>query len=129
MVPGRPSLNPEDYIRTGHLPRKWSPITSTPLQSNDPLTIHSKWVIPPEQVWLACSMGLTPCVHGEVLNSPTTKRVHILVQLVTPITYYSEKVVLNGLLGHLGGDIMRQKREPISLTLAVILGAGLAGRH
>lgn len=93
--------------------------------------VHSNWVIPthpptPEQAWWDCSTGLTPCVHGEVLNSPTAKEFCIVVQLVPRITYYSEKIVPKNLIGHVGGDLMRQKREPISLTLAVILGAGLA---
>ena len=65
-------------------------------------------------------------MHGEVLNSPTATEFSILVQLVPFITYYSEEIVLRNLIGHVGGDLMRQKREPISLTLAVILGAGLA---
>lgn len=72
-------------------------------------------------------MGLTPCVHGEVLNSSTPKEFYILVQLVPCITYYSEETVLRTLIGHVEKDLMRQKWEPISLTLAIILGAGLAG--
>ena len=35
--------------------------------------------------------------------------------------------MLKNLIRHVGGDLMRQKREPIFLTLAVILRAGLAG--
>lgn len=70
-------------------------------------------------------MGLTPCVHGEVLNSSTPKEFCILVQSVPCTTYYSERV-LRTLVGHVEGDLMRQKREPISLTLSVILGSGLA---
>ena len=89
--------------------------------------VHSKWVISPKQAWWACSTGLTLCVHGEVLNSPTAKEFSILVQLVPPITYYSEEIVLKNLIGHVGGDLKRQKRETISLTLAIILGAGLPG--
>ena len=42
------------------------------------------------------------------------------------ITYYSEEMVLRSLIGQIEGNLMRQKREPISLTLALILGAGLA---
>ena len=93
---------------------------------NTPM-VHSKWVISPEQAWWACSTGLTLCVHGEVLNSPTAKEFSILVQLVPCITYYSEEIVLKNLIGHVGGDLKRQKRETISLTLAIILGAGLPG--
>lgn len=70
--------------------------------------------------------GLTPCVHREVLNSSTTKEFYILVQLLPHITYYSEEIVLKTLVGHVKGDHIRQKREPISLTLAIILGTGLA---
>ena len=64
-------------------------------------------------------------MHGEVLNSPTANEFSILVPLVPCITYYSEKIVLKNLIGHVGGDLKRQKRETISLTLAIILGAGL----
>ena len=90
---------------------------------NTPM-VHSKWVITPEQEWCTCSTGLTLCVHGEVLNSPTAKEFSILVQLVPCITYYAEETVLKNLIGHIGGDLKRQKRETISLTLAIILGAG-----
>lgn len=126
MVPGRGSLNPADHIRTGDLPGKSSLITSAFCNQNTPM-VHSKWVISPKQAWWACSTGLTLCVHGEVLNSPTAKEFSILVQLVPPITYYSEEIVLKNLIGHVGGDLKRQKRETISLTLAIILGAGLPG--
>ena len=91
---------------------------------NTPM-VHSKYVISPEQSWWACSTGLTLCVHGEVLNSPTANEFSILLPLVPCITYYSEKIVLKNLIGHVGGDLKRQKRETISLTLAIILGAGL----
>ena len=93
---------------------------------NTPM-VPSKWVIFPEQVSWACSTGLTLCVHGEVLNSPTAKEFSILVQLVPCITYYSEEIVLKNLIGHVEGDLKRQKRETISLTLAKILGVGLPG--
>ena len=80
-----------------------------------------------KDAWWAGSTGLTPHAHREVLNSPTTKEFYILVQLVPHITYYSEEIVLKNPMGHVGGDPMRQKREPIFLTLAVILEAVLAG--
>jgi hypothetical protein len=89
--------------------------------------VDSKWVISPEQAWWACSTGLTLCVHGEVLNSPTANEFSILVPLVPCITYYSEEIVLKDLIGHVGGDLKRRKRESISLMLAIILGAELPG--
>ena len=66
-------------------------------------------------------------MHGEVLISPTAKEFSILFQLVPCITYYSEEIVLKNLIGHVGGDLKRQKRETISLTLAIILRAELPG--
>lgn len=77
----------------------------------------------PEQAWWTCSTELTLWLHREILNFPTAKEFCILVQLVPHITYYSEEIVLKNPMGHVGGDPMRQKREPISSTLAVILGA------
>lgn len=66
-------------------------------------------------------------VYREVLNSSTPKEFYILVQLIPYITYYSEETALRTLIGHIKGDFMRKKREPISLTLAIIiLGARLA---
>lgn len=66
-------------------------------------------------------------MHREVLNSSTPKEFCILVRLVPRITYDSEGTVLRTLVGDVvEGDLMSQKREPFSLTLAVILGAGLA---
>lgn len=35
--------------------------------------------------------------------------------------------MLRTLVWHVTGDLLRQKREPVSLTLALILGAELAG--
>lgn len=51
----------------------------------------------------------------------------ILVQLKPCITYYSEKTMLRTLVRHVTGDLLRQKKEPVSLTSALILGAELAG--
>lgn len=54
-------------------------------------------------------------VHGGVLNSSTPKEFYILVQLVPIISYYSEETVQRTLVEHYKGDLMGQKREPISL--------------
>ena len=123
-VPERPSLNP---ISARHLPGGKFPChTSTSAIKQSPLFILNGLSPKHQQAWWACSTGLTLCVHGEVLNSPTTKKFCILVQLVPRITYYSEEVVLKYLVGHVGGNLLEQKREPISLSLAAILGTGLA---
>lgn len=75
------------------------------------------------QAWWACSTGLTPCVHGTVLNH--THNFCVLIQLVPQITYHPKEVV-QALTGE-PGTLLRYKREPQSLTLAIILGTGLAG--
>jgi hypothetical protein len=38
---------------------------------------------------------------------------------VPHITYYSEETMLRTLVGNVEGDIIRQKRKPIFLTLAI----------
>ena len=121
----RPSLNPTDYIRTGHLPRESSLVTSIPLQSNNP---HCSFQMGyPSQTSMAGFFDGSGPMCAWALNSPITKKFCILVQLVPCITYYSEEIVLKDLIGHVGGDLKRQRRETISLTLAKILGAGLPG--
>lgn len=49
----------------------------------------------------------------------------MLIQLVPQITYHPKEVV-QALTGE-PGTLLRYKREPQSLTLAIILGTGLAG--
>lgn len=63
---------------------------------------------------------------GVILNSSTSDGFYILVQLMPHITYYSEKIVLRAFVRQIEKDLMRQRREPISLTLTLILGVGLA---
>lgn len=118
MVTGRSSINPPDNIGTGYLSAEGPLVTSTP--SNQTIaTVHSKWIISPEQARQTCSMELNACVYGEVLNSSAPKGFCILVQSVPHKTYYSEHTVLGGLVGHIKGDILRQKSQSISLTLAL----------
>ena len=79
------------------------------------------YLIPSGADWWACNTGLTPCVSTAVFNSSTDYCV--LVQLVPRVYYHS-------------GDSfdfqfeqkthIRPKREPVSLTLAVMLGIGVA---
>lgn len=77
-------------------------------------------MIPPEQAWWASSTGLTPCVNGAVLNSSTPDGFYVLAQLLPCITYYSEETVLRASIGQIEGDLMRQRREHVSMTLAFV---------
>lgn len=119
-------LNPPDDIWTRYLSRESPLVTSTPLQLNHSHSSFQRDYFP-EQAWWACSTGLTPCMNGTILNSSTPDGFYILVQLVLRIIYYSEETVLRVLVGQIEGDLMRQRRKPNSLHLALIPGAGLTG--
>ena len=125
MIPRRPSLTQQTISGQGTYLGK-VPLSYQHLCMQTIPTVHSKWVIPPplppEQAWWTCSTELTLWLHREILNFPTAKEFCILVQLVPHITYYSEEIVLKNLIW---GDLIRQKRAPIILTLAVILGADI----
>ena len=121
----RPSLNPTDYIRTGHLPRESSLVTSTPLQSNNP---HCSFQMGYPSPSLSKRGGLIWWVWPHVCTersliplpqkSPDSTTHNLLFRRSTEKpsrTYWG------------GGNLMREKREPIFLTLALILGAGLTG--
>ncbi|CAD7681045.1 unnamed protein product [Nyctereutes procyonoides] len=83
----------------------------------------TRYHLPPQDSWWACSEGLTPCAHGQVINR--TGGFCVLVQLLPRIIYHSDEQVLQWMdLGTHG----RNKREPISaVTIATLLGIGLAG--
>lgn len=71
----------------------------------------------PKGAYWACSTGLTPCISAAVLNQ--TSDYCILVQLWPHITYHSSETVLEFYEGH-----HRYIREPVSMTLAILLGIG-----
>ncbi|VFV39473.1 Hypothetical predicted protein, partial [Lynx pardinus] len=81
------------------------------------------YLLPPENVWWACSSSLTSCVHSQVLNF-SKESFCILVQLIPKLVYHSGGEILN----RLGSANPRSKRETITtLTLAALLGLGLVG--
>lgn len=71
----------------------------------------------PNGAYWACNTGLTPCISATVLNKAADYCV--LVQLWPRITYHGSETVLEFYEGH-----HRFKREPISMTLAILLGVG-----
>nr|AAT06256.1 envelope glycoprotein [Sus scrofa] len=83
-------------------------------------TSESQYLVPGYDRWWACNTGLTPCVSTLVFNQ--TKDFCIMVQIVPRVYYYPEKAILD----EYDYGNHRQKREPISLTLAVMLGLGVA---
>ena len=83
-------------------------------------TVTNKYRVPPQDNWWACSTGLAPCVHRQVLNN--SKDFCVLVLLVPRLFYHSNNKILPKLeASH------RSKREPVSaLTLTALLGLGAA---
>ena len=53
-------------------------------------------MLPPLNAWWACTLELTPCIYGMLVN--TSVDFHILVQLVLRVTYYSGEDVFNQLV-------------------------------
>lgn len=73
----------------------------------------------PNGTYWACSTGLTPCIQAQVLN--TTADFCVLVQLWPRITYHSSETILD----HYEEEKrLRYRREPITLTIATLLGVG-----
>ena len=78
-----------------------------------------QYLVPPiDTVW-ACNTGLTPCVSTSVFNG--SKDFCILVQLVPRLLYHDDSSFVDEF-----DHRVRWKREPITLTLAVLLGLGIA---
>lgn len=81
-------------------------------------TDTSHYLVPSPDGWWACNTGLTPCVSTNVFDS--SRDFCVMVQLLPRVYYhpssYLEEEYTN----------KRSKREPVSITLAMMLGAGLA---
>lgn len=79
----------------------------------------TSYLVPPPGYWWACNSGLTSCLADSVINNISDYCV--MVQLVPRIYYHpSEELLL------LYDHNPRIKREPISLTVAALLGLGVA---
>lgn len=74
----------------------------------------------PSEGWWACNSGLTPCVSLAVINQNAS--FCVLVQLVPRLIYHPEESFLEEYLT----GYWKSKREPVSRTLAVLLGLGIA---
>ena len=100
------------------------PSTHQPLcnQTNSSLG-SSTYLIPEPGHWWACNTGLTPCIYTQNLN--TTKDFCILIRFL-PRVFYHPANYLEQAYETPEGYPVRIKREPISFTLAILLGAGMA---
>lgn len=61
----------------------------SPLQPHAIPTVTG-YMLPPENAWWACTLGLTPFIYGN-----TTKDFYVLARLVSRVTYYSREDVFN----------------------------------
>jgi hypothetical protein len=106
----------------GNPPAAYRHLCNETLES--PRTSDIRYLFPGLDKWWACSTGLTPCVSTSVFNN--TKDYCVLIQLVPRVLYHPT----NSFEGEFDRQLICYQREPISLTLAVILGIGVAGdRH
>uniref|UniRef100_A0A8D2AV23 Envelope protein n=1 Tax=Sciurus vulgaris TaxID=55149 RepID=A0A8D2AV23_SCIVU len=86
------------------------------------LSNSGQYLIPQQDTWWACSTGLTPCAHTEVISN--SQGFCVLVRLVPRLLYHSDE----DFYLRLRGSPPRTKREPLmALTLSMILGMGLIG--
>uniref|UniRef100_A0A8D1P0R9 Envelope glycoprotein n=1 Tax=Sus scrofa TaxID=9823 RepID=A0A8D1P0R9_PIG len=83
-------------------------------------TSESQYLVPGYDRWWACNTGLTPCVSTLVFDQ--TKGFCVMVQIVPRVYYHPEKAALD----KYDYKYNRPKRKPISLTLAAMLGLGVA---
>lgn len=87
--------------------------------SLSPTTTQNYYLVPPNGTWWACITGLTPCVATRVFNN--SRDYCILIQLLPKIIYHDAP----GFEDLFDRRVTRYRREPISLTLAVLLGLGV----
>ena len=88
------------------------------------LRLHSKnWIVPEVGGWWICShTGLTPCLNVKVFNQ--SQEFCVLVAVMPKILHHSEEVMYL----HWDREMLRQKREPISvITMVTLFSLGLAG--
>lgn len=95
-------------VPTGHQPLCNKTINTLP-------DVSDQYLVPPLDTWWACGTGLTPCLHTSIFN--ITEDFCILVQLVPRVIYHDDSSFIDEFDHH-----TRYKREPITLTLAVLLG-------
>uniref|UniRef100_A0A8C9CTT0 MLV-related proviral Env polyprotein-like n=1 Tax=Peromyscus maniculatus bairdii TaxID=230844 RepID=A0A8C9CTT0_PERMB len=84
--------------------------------STQALPSGAYYLAAPKGTFWACNTGLTPCVSTTVLN--LTSDYCILIELWPKVTYHEPEYIYS----HFEMKNTRFKREPVSLTLALLLG-------
>lgn len=84
-----------------------------------PKTSATFYLVPGPNRWWACNTGLTPCVSTSVFDPNVD--FCVMVQLIPRIHYYTA----NNFEDHFDNGPKRYKREPLSITLAILLGVGV----
>ncbi len=83
---------------------------------------ESKYLTGPNGTYWACNTGLTPCVSTGVLN--TSNDFCVLIELWPTIIYHTPEYVY---IHSQPQEGIRPRREPVSLTLALLLGGLTVG--
>ena len=107
------SLYHRSRVIIGTVPSSHQPLCNQTIS----ISPRNYYLVPPNDTWWAWNTRLTPCVSATVMN--LTKDFCVLTQVMPQILYHLEDDLLETLKGR-----HRQKREPMSLTLAVLLGLG-----
>lgn len=88
--------------------------------STQEISPGSYYLTGPNGTYWACNSGLTPCVSAQALNSASDYCV--LIELWPKIVYHEPEYIYS----HFEG-MTRPRREPMSLTLALLLGGLTVG--
>ncbi|XP_048657415.1 MLV-related proviral Env polyprotein-like [Marmota marmota marmota] len=83
---------------------------------------ETQYLAGPNGTYWACSTGLTPCISTGVLN--TSIDFCVLIELWPTIIYHPPEYFYSHSQSK---DVTRSRREPISLTLALLLGGLTVG--
>ena len=103
----------------GKVPKGWKKNCNQTLEA---LPRGDYYLKPPTEGWWVCNTGISPCLSGLVFNN--SGEFCIMVQIIPRVLYYQAAVFEEEFDSHPGP--LRRKRELVSLTLATLLGLGVA---
>lgn len=103
----------------GRVQNQWKHLCNSTLRT---LPEGDYYLKPPTEGWWVCNTGISPCIHGRAFNK--NSEFCIMVQLVPRIYYYQANAFEEEFDTH--PSPIRKKKELVSLTLAALLGIGVA---